>query len=127
MSYDLHFWRQNESVVEEPLIVRDKLIEGIDIAFIETLNLNSAHDIFKRNFPELEIKDEPWMWDGNESYFEVYLVFCGIENLKMLTVNCGFKLLDSPDTMNLIIDSAHELGCALYDPQTNERYEQPNL
>jgi hypothetical protein len=27
--------------------------------------------------------------------------------------------------MNQIIDIGQALGCALYDPQTDERYEQP--
>ena len=37
----------------------------------------------------------------------------------------GDELLENPDILNAIIDAAASLGCALYDPQTAKRYEQP--
>jgi hypothetical protein len=43
----------------------------------------------------------------------------------MIAVTCGYSLLNSEATMTRISDACNTLGCALYDPQTGKRYEQP--
>ena len=61
-------------------------------------------------------------WEGQGSYFNVTWPPCPTN---AIMVSCGYKLLDSPDTMNQIIDLATEFGCALYDPHVGKRFDEP--
>jgi hypothetical protein len=45
--------------------------------------------------------------------------------VNLVIANCGYELLKTPEAVNRLIEAfATSLGCALYDPQTGERYEQ---
>lgn len=124
MSYDLHFWRQSDDINKEPSQIRDELQDNVHVEGIESLPIHALLDAFQRDFPAINTEQDPWDWEGDGSYFQVSLASVDERSCRLVTVHCGFKLLESPDTMNQIIDTVCDFGCALYDAQTNERYSQ---
>ena len=126
MSYDLYFWRQDPSVTASTEEVLDQLQDGASVPGIAPLPLASVKDAFRREFADIEIGDGQLRWEGAGSDFLVDFTFLDTKVVTSVVVTCGYKLLHSPDTMNTIIDAVGSLGCALYDPQTSQRYEQPD-
>ena len=80
---------------------------------------------FQNLFPDIVVGDIALDWEGEGSYFHVSYEFGPAKRVFCISVSCGYLLLDSPDTMNKIIDACNNLGCALYDPQVGRRFEQP--
>ncbi len=126
MSYDLHFWREDTATGRKPVEVRDLLLEGNDVPQLATWPIEGVKAAFHRHFPDIDDQGVRLWWEGDNSYFYVEFRYADEKQVQMISVSCGWKLLDSPDTMNRIIDVGHSLGCALYDPQVDERFEQPN-
>lgn len=124
MSYDLYFWRQDPSLIAEPGELSAQLQDGVSIPGIVPLHLENVVSALRANFPEIQPNGRGYMWEGAGSYFDAHFTFLDAATVTCVTVNCGFELLKSPDTMNLIIDAFLSLGMALYDPQTGERYLQ---
>ncbi|MHA3770048.1 hypothetical protein ACXR0O_00760 [Verrucomicrobiota bacterium sgz303538] len=125
MSYDLYFWRQEPSITASPEDVLNQLQDGVSVHGVAPLPLSAITTAFQRRFPYISIGDAELNWEGAGSYFQVGFTFLDSKTVTCIAVSCGYQLLDSPDTMNSIIDAANFLGCALYDPQTSQRYEQP--
>ena len=101
------------------LLAEEQHIEGIVNLPIEKVKQN-----FAEVFPGINDCLSYLAWEGDDSYFQVHWP---PDPVNVLIVNCGYKLLESPDTINRIIDVAHRFGCALYDPQLSQRFEQPDL
>ena len=123
MSYDLCFWRQtkpSDLSLDEiwGQLGEDKLIDGI--ALLPIGNIKAA---VLAEFPEIEDELTSMTWDGNGSYFQISWPVYATH----VSVSCGYKLLDNPEPLNRLIDVMASFGCALYDPQTGERYTQPDL
>jgi hypothetical protein len=123
MSYDLWFWRQtkpshlsHDGICEQ--LVEDKTIDGIAILPIEDIKAAIV-----AAFPEIQDDRTSMIWDGNGSYFQVSWTASATH----VSVSCGYKLLENPDPLNRMIDVMAGFGCALYDPQTGERYIQPDV
>ena len=74
-------------------------------------------------FPDIDDGLAEMTWDGNESYFQIYWPVYPTH----VSVSCGFKLLENPEPLNRLIDLMARFGCALYDLQTDQRYEQQDL
>ncbi|MGA9038897.1 MAG: hypothetical protein WB421_00030, partial [Terriglobales bacterium] len=47
------------------------------------------------------------------------------KDVHLIVATCGFELLKSQESMNRLIEAVASLGCALYDPQIDKRFEQP--
>ena len=63
-------------------------------------------------------------WKGSGGSFQVtWPVESKPRYTLALFVNCRYNLLRNTETMNRIIEVAHEFGCAHYDSQTGKRYE----
>jgi hypothetical protein len=123
MSYDLWFWRQTKSsdlsldqICDQ--LAEDNLIDGI--AHLPIADIKAA---VRAEFPGIEDELTSMTWEGNDSYFQV----CWPVYATHVSVSCGYKLLDNPEPLNRLIDVMASFGCALYDPQTGERYTQPDL
>ena len=120
MSYDLYFWRELKNLGKQPeeileLMCREEPIEGI-VSFPRT----EIQQRFKLEFPEINDSDVIMDWEGSGSYFEVGFTHADKDN-----VNCGYQLLEDTDVMNRVLKVGNSMGCALFDPQTGERYMQP--
>jgi hypothetical protein len=126
MSYDLYFWRQASSVTAKPDELLSQLQDAVSLPGISSFPLTTVKEAFRSHFPDIAIGDGGLDWEGAGSYFQVGFTFLDAHTVTCVSVSCGFKLLDSPDTMNTIIEAVTSLGCALYDPQTGQRYEQPD-
>ena len=126
MSYDLYFWRQTaptDLAAEDLLAVLERENGHPAVAGFERDDVAAA---FLQSFPAVEIGDLQLMWEGEGSYFEVHYGFGPHNRVFYIAVNCGYELVkNSPDTMNTIIDVGNRLGCGLYDPQVNTRFDQP--
>ena len=111
MSYDLWFWRQTKSLDLSFSQICETLEEPGKLDGIETLPID-------------RIQREPcWRSFRNDSYFQVSWP----ASASHVMVNCGYRLLDNPQPLNRLIDVLGKFGCALYDPQTGERYQQPDV
>ncbi|MCC9604241.1 hypothetical protein LOC67_27115 [Stieleria sp. JC731] len=99
-------------------LAEDKLVDGIPI-----LPIDDIKRAIIAEFPEIEDVRTSMIWEGNDSYFQVSWPVTATH----VAVSCGYKLLDNPEPLNRMIDMMGRFGCALYDPQTDERYEQPEI
>lgn len=125
MSYDLYFWRQAKDLVITPketilLLSKDEPVDGVTAFPQATVRM-----VLKKFFPEIQDQGNQLEWEGAGSYFLVSFNYSSEVDIHLIIVNCGFKLLESSDTMNRIIEACNSMGCALYDSQTNQRYQQP--
>lgn len=123
MAYSLYFWRETEAALATADEVCAQLCEELAVPGVAQLPMDRIRQSFVDAFPGIKEGASGLEWEGSGSYFEVEW---SPARCNLLTVLCGYKLLKSPDTMNRIIDVAAKFGCALYDPQTGERYQQPD-
>lgn len=126
MSYDLYFWRQTKVITKKPEIIIDLLLSDKLMPGIATFPRARARDVFKSFFPDITDGDFQLDWEGSGSYFQVSFGHANEKDAHLIVVNCGYELLKSPDVMNRVIEACGVLGCALFDPQSGERYAQPD-
>ena len=126
MSYDLYFWREEKATGNSPEEMMNLLQDDGPQPELATWPISKVKDTFREFFPEVTDEGLQLWWEGAGSSFNVGFGYSDERHAKMFVVMCGYKLLDSPDTMNRIIDVGHRLGCALYDPQENQRFQQPD-
>lgn len=107
-----------EQIVD--LLAEDRPVDGVAV-FPRTV----VRAAFRRSFPDIVDGDADLDWEGAGSFFQVGFAHATEKDVHMINVYCGHSLLKSEETMNRIIDACNSLGCALYDPQTGQRYEQP--
>lgn len=118
MSYDLAFWREI-TPAGQPSEVYDQVIDDVDVDGLAALPLDQIKRRFTDTFPGIDDEGAEMTWEGDGSHFQLSWP---PDPVNALLVSCGYQLPD--DTMNRIIEIANEFGCALYDPQTDERYPQ---
>lgn len=126
MSYDLYFWKEEMELKVPPQDMIDVLSADQAIEGVTAFTREEVRKKFKTDFPEIVDADATMDWEGDGSYFQVSFTHANKESVNCIIVTCGYQLLNSPDTMNRIIDVGSHFGCALYDPQSNERYQQPD-
>lgn len=123
MSYDLAFWRQTESYQGEPESTYHRLVEGDSVEGLQVIDIETMLAAIQAQFPGVVREpngDEEWMHyvredgKGSDSGFEVTW------SSQHLLVTCRRS---SNEDMNAFIDIAQAGGCALYDPQVNERFD----
>lgn len=125
MSYDLYFWREERTLRKTPDEIRRMLTDDATVAGVATFPRSTVRQRFRDALPAIVDNDVGMDWEGAGSYFQVGFNHSDEKSINCIIVTCGYQLLKSPDTMNLILGVANSLGCALYDPQTGQRYQQP--
>lgn len=114
MSYDLWFWNQTKKCSHRPETVVRRLCEGGRLTGIESLDLDAIEARLIDCFPKFRGN----MYHTKARYFTLdkYPPY-------------GFQIVSTPpqdkktaEMLNKIIDVANEFGCALYDPQSGQRY-----
>ena len=126
MSYDLYFWRETSQQADPPDVVCSRLDDLEEPNGIALLSIAKIKERFVASFPEVQDSNNALDWEGAGSYFQVSWPIGSRPGCTAgIFVACGYDLLNSPDVLNRIIGVANEFGCALYDPQTDERFGQP--
>jgi hypothetical protein len=126
MSYDLYFWREDRNQKQPADAICERLVADEDLDGIAKLSVANLKAQFTKAFPEIIDNGTDLTWEGEGSYFQVTWSISSQPGYTLcVMISCGFPLLDHSETMNQLIDVGNQLGCALYDPQTGERYPQP--
>jgi hypothetical protein len=127
MAYSLLFWRETSREIGSPESVSECLAADEEHASLAWLSVVAIKSKFATLFPGIDDCGCNLDWEGSGSYFQVtWPISSRSQQTQAIYVECGYELLKSPEVMNRIIELAGEFGCALYDPQTGERYEQPD-
>jgi hypothetical protein len=122
VSYDLAFWRQDESDERPSRELYELFIERQRVNGIPELPVEAFLARLRQAFPSTvrepngDVEWLDWRSQDDQSSFQVEW-----------TPQCvwvSLRPLDG-DRANRIIDMANEFGCALYDPQTDERFGRP--
>src|SRR5580700_8024962 len=117
MSYDLCFWREATNAE----INVDKLLRELDhtVQFpgVVGIPLVTVRQAFRQEFPEVTGGAGLLDWEGDGSYFQASFTFLDERTVSLITINCGYELLKSPQAMNRLGKVAVLLGCRIYDLQ----------
>ncbi len=127
MSYDLHFWREiqpGEKTAAE--LISTHLTDDGPSELVASWPEDQVKKLFKEHFPTIVDAGRCLWWEGESGGFNVEVLYSEGKNVKLITVLCGYKLLESEEIMSAIIDIGTDLGCGLYDPQIGKRFEQPS-
>jgi hypothetical protein len=125
MSYDLYFWRQGPGFQMNPEDVLELLSEDRPVEGIVSFPREQVRRALKATFPDIQDEDFELSWEGAGSYFQVTFGHATEKDVHLITASCGYELLKTPTAVNRLIDACAGLGCAVYDPQTGKRYDQP--
>lgn len=120
VSYDLSFWRQTSSVVGSPLEVYEQLNRGDTVPGLVPLPTDTIVGAVHRLFPDADRTAESLSWIDHDHGKSIHVTWSS----QHVRVDLR-PLEEQEDNANRIIDCLFEFGCALYDPQTDERFEQP--
>jgi hypothetical protein len=121
VSYDLVFWRYQSGSRRDPASIYDELLSGATPEDLEELPLEpilskilAAFPGARRepNGPDMEWID--WVSSDEDASFQVEWT------TRYIVVSCRPLL---HDIANRLIDIFDEVGCPLYDPQTEERFD----
>jgi hypothetical protein len=124
MSYDLYFWRQTKDMQMRPSEIVDLLSEDTPVDGITTFPRTRVRAVLKESFPDIQDGDFELTWEGDGSYFQIGFAHATEKDVHLIVANCGYELVKAEKAVNRLIEACASLGCALYDPQTDKRYEQ---
>jgi len=123
MSYDLCFWRQTRPLELTPEQICDALALDEPVDGIASLPVEEIKNALLTEFPDIDDELDSMLWENDESCFRVW--WPAFRNY--ISITCSYNLLENPDPLNRVIALMGRFGCALYDPQTGQRYRQPNI
>ncbi len=126
MSYDLYFWRQTRDVQMGPGEIIDALSGDTPVDGIASFPRTRVRAVLKERFPDIQDGDLELTWEGDGSYFQISFGHANERDVHLIVANCGYELVKAENAVNRLIGACTSLGCALYDPQTDKRYEQPD-
>ncbi len=127
MAYSLYFWRDISRDDRPADALCERLCAEEDVDGLARLPVAEVKSRFLEAFPNIDDGLTELSWEGAGSYFQVtWPTGTKPGHTQAIFVECGYQLLQTAEVMNQIIDVANGLGCALYDPQTEQRYEQPD-
>jgi hypothetical protein len=124
MSYDLYFWRQTKDMEMSPGEIIDALSEDRPLEGIASFPRARVRAVLKESFPDIQDGDVELTWEGDGSYFQISFGHATGRDVHLIVANCGYELVKAEKAVNRLIEACTNLGCALYDPQTDKRYEQ---
>lgn len=102
------------------LLSEDRPVEGI-----AAFPLDRVRCVLKEYFPGIQDGDFDLTWEGAGSYFQIGFSHATEKDVHLIIATCGNELLKTQDAINRLIEACTSFGCALYDSQTEKRYEQP--
>lgn len=115
MSMDLDFWKYKKDVEQNHKeVYEEACCGGIELPVLEILPIGEIRDRIFSAF-----KDWTTM-DGDTFKKEGHGSFSIFTTSQIVRIDC-FDM--DGDVMNTFIDIMAQYGCALYDPQTSERFE----
>ncbi len=103
----------------------DLLSEDRPVHGITHFPRTRVRGVLKESFPDIQDGDFDLTWEGEGSYFQIGFAHANERDVHLIVANCGYELLKAEKAVNRLIEACTSLGCALYDPQTDKRYEQP--
>ena len=110
----------------KPSELLEVLSEGTSVKGIASFPRDDVRRLLRNYFPDIEDADFELTWEGDGSYFQISFGHASATDVQLIAANCGYELLKTPKAMNRLIEACASIGCALYDPQTDKRYEQQN-
>lgn len=126
MSYDLYFWRQPARFAIEPEKVMNMIAADQNVEGLTAFSVSEIKRAFAAEFPDIEDNGPQLVWEADEGGFDIsWAMHPGADQTSAIIAACGHGLLEAPEILNRIIEVAAGFGCALYDPQVNQRFEQP--
>jgi hypothetical protein len=102
------------------MLSQDQPIEGIGL-----FPRDQVREVLKKYFPDIQDCEFELTWEGDGSYFQISFGHGTEKHIHLIVANCGYELVKTQNAINRLIEACTSLGCALYDPQTGERYVQP--
>lgn len=103
----------------------DALSEDTPVDGIASFPRTRVRAALKESFPDIQDGDFELTWEGDGSYFQIGFGHATEREVHLIVANCGYELVKAENAVNRLIEACTSLGCALYDPQTEKRYEQP--
>ena len=125
MSYDLYFWRQAGSLSTSPEEVKNWR-KKTNRSQVDSFPREVVRRSIRESFPDVQDGDFELIWEGAGSYFQITFGHTTERDVQLIVATCGWSLLDSPKTINQLIDTMLRLGCGVYNPQTGNLTEQPD-
>ena len=122
MSYDLSFWRQTTGCGLDPLTVYNELNDEHHVEGLVDLPIDAILGRVMQAFPAAQREPNGqyewvvWISDDETQMFEI--------TWSNQHVRADFRPLVA-DIANTLVDIAIDFGCAVFDPQTGERFAQP--
>lgn len=126
MSYDLYFWREESKSAHGPDEIIDLLAEEKPVTSFSKFPNDAVVAAFQKEFPDIRFEMHQLIWEGLDSGFEISFSHPDDDHLHLITVTCGYSLLNHPEVLNRIIAVAHQFGCGTYDPQVSTRFPEPD-
>jgi hypothetical protein len=117
MSYDLYFWREvpdQDIDIDRFSRELDDCMEFPGIVPVPVAEIKAA---FREKFPDIQDLGATLDWEGAGSYFQVGFTFLDTRTVTRTSVFCGYELLKSPASLELLRQVAQSIGCRIYDPQ----------
>ena len=110
MSYDLYFWRQRKELHKGPEEVLDLLSEDGPVEGIVAFARDQVRRTLKEAFPDIQDGDSELTWEGAGSYFQISFGHATEKEVHLITANCGYELLKTPEAANRLIEACAGLG-----------------
>lgn len=108
-----------------PAEIIDALSKDKPVPGIASFPRERVRILLKESFPEIVDGDFELNWDGDGSYFQIVFNHATEKDVHLIIASCGYELVKAANAVNRLIETCTSLGCALYDPQLDKRYEQP--
>ncbi|HCE43595.1 MAG TPA: hypothetical protein DET40_08605 [Lentisphaeria bacterium] len=125
MSCDIYYWRQTVEFSMVPEHALEALLKGEPIGGIDTFPREFVCDVIRNSFPEIKDNGFELNWEGEGTYFQISFRTSPEKEVNLIIANCDDGIFEHEDVLDRLADACTSLGCALYDPQEGERYEQP--
>jgi hypothetical protein len=114
--YELLFWSYQDGIYLNHHLVYEAIIEGEEVAGLETLPVTVILNRINTLFSEWEkVDDNSWKNNKGKGAFQIKTTPQSIQ------IDCYGT---EGKIMNQLVDALGEFNCPLYDPQVPERYDE---
>ena len=103
MSYDLCAWREERDLGLSPDQVMSMLEEEGDVPGVAGIPVAEIKAAFGAVFPDIDDGRTELNWEGAGSYFQVTFSYASFQVVSLVSISCGFQLLNSPETVEKLI------------------------
>ena len=122
MSHDLVFWRQNTDEVRTPTEIYEAICSGQPVDGLIELDIDGVLDRVSAVVDGVEREDEHHQlhWTSSDQSTSFVVEWTSHWLIVLLTGSWSNQIA------NDLMQAAFDGGCALYDPQVNQRFQQPD-